>query len=316
MPEDKEYHEENIFKAKNTKKDEEIFIALYELAMKEYLKKHPEVIPEILEKKNKKNQYYEMMQDKAKFIQIVTDKKKNNTAKIEKIDKIINNRKLLKDEYTKRNAKLPNKEKIFSISHLADYLEKEREEILKEIKDLNKIIEPKEFVAEKEKQRKEVEFLEQLDLGKEPHIKEDMIKFCKMVLKRAEKKIEKIEEKKDILHWIYKIRYYEFLPIDLNHSLKDISELNLYFEKLIKQVIKKAQQNKIWDVFTEDEKLTYQVLKEIFTSKMIDLRNANIICRYEDGILYLQYYDANMLEKETKIKVEHIKIKKKIKLFI
>ncbi len=308
--------DENIFTLQDSKIDEEILISFYEVAMKEYLEGHEDILEQIKKMKIEKDERYSLLQDKKLFIQKVTDKKKEDTAQIEKIDKIVNNTQLLKEEYNRRNEKLPNKQKIFSISHLADKLEKEREKLLSEIKQFNKLLEPREFIKEKDRQRKEVEFLKHLDLDKKQKIKNLMIKFCKLVLSKAELEIQNLTEKEDIIDWIYRIRYYAFLPLNDMQRLKDVPELEESFKVIIKMMIKKAQQNKIWDIFNEDEEITYNVLKEIFYSKMIDLKKANIVCRYEDGMLFLQYYDSNMLEKETSFPVSHVKIKKKFKLFI
>ena len=96
----------------------------------------------------------------------------------------------------------------------------------------------------------------------------------------------------------------------------DIEELKIDFRNLIKLVIKKAQQLKIWDIFVDDEKLTYEILKEVFDTKIICLQNINIQCMYEDKILLVQYYDDNVIESSKKIEIDEVKIKKKFKLFL
>ncbi len=308
--------EESIFELQDSKDEEEILMAFYEVIMKEYLRTRQEETEKLIKMKQEKDEGYQLIQNKELFVKSITDRKKEAVAQIENIDRIVNNTTLLREEYAKRNEKLPNKQKIFSISHLADRLDKERKSILEEIKEFNRVLEPKEFIKEKEKRRKEALFLKHLDLEKPNKIKNLIVKFCKLVLKKAEREIELLEDRDDIVDWIYRLRYYCFLPIDDKKKLNDMEELNSSFESIIKLIIKKAQQNKIWENFSEDQELTYQVLKEIFNSKMIDLEKANIACRYEDGTLYLQYYDANMLEKETKLEVSHIKIKRKFKLFV
>ena len=58
------------------------------------------------------------------------------------------------------------------------------------------------------------------------------------------------------------------------------------------------------------------IIKELFDSKMINLENANITCKYEKGVLYVEYYDTNIIEMKSEIKLDNVKIKKKIRLFI
>lgn len=310
--EDKGKIQDHILKKKN---EDEMINYLYEVAMKVFLKQHKEKEEEILKIKKEKEEEYELLQDKKKLIQIISDNKKECSQKIEKIDKITNSSTLLRKEYIKRNEKLPNKEKIFSISHLAERLEKERNAVLEEIKSYNKLLEPKEYVKEKDRAKKEVGFLKNIEEEKED-IEKTIIKFCKLALNKMKTKVEQIEDKEEIIHWIYKIRYYAFTPINEEKSLKDIEELAKGFENIIKCIIKKAQQQKIWETFSEDKILSYQILKEIFYSKIIDLENISIATKYENKTLNVQYFDANILEKKIKIQSENVKIKKKFKLFI
>ena len=75
---------------------------------------------------------FKKLENKSQYLEELTEEKKRITKQIEKIDKLTNNPELLKKEYNERNAKLPNKEKIFSVRQLANKLEVER-------KDFNRI---------------------------------------------------------------------------------------------------------------------------------------------------------------------------------
>ena len=249
----------------------------------------------------------ELFENKKEFIQKISNDKKEYLDKIEKIDKTVNNTEMLTKEYKARNALLSNKEKIFSISHLENILKEEREKLLEAIKKCNKMIEPRGFVKEKEKLSQEVKFLSE---------EKSVIDCCKEFFKCAKKQIEKLENKEDIVNWIYKIRYYGYIPYDEEKSLKDLKDLKKEFKDIIKLLIAKAQENKIWDNFTENQEIAYMVISELFNSKMINFENVNIVCKYENGILYLEYYDGNILEKKAEFKLANVRIKKKIKLFV
>ena len=291
-------------------------ILLNQIAIDMKIEKSKNELNKILEIKKEKEEQLEVFKNKKEFVQKVTNQKKELSGKIEKIDQIINNTELLKKEYRERNEKLPNKEKIFSISHLVDRLESERNEILERMQKCNKMLEPKEFIKEKEKLQKEVEFLNEINIAENDNRNKKITDFCNEFLKCAEHQIEKAEEKIDIINWIYKIRYYRYIPFNEDTYLKDIKELDKQFKKVIKLLIKKAQISKIWDVFTEDEELSYIIIKELFNSKMINFENVNIVCKYGNGILYLEYYDGDTLEMKKELKIKNIRIKKKIKLFI
>ena len=301
----------------NNKKQKKIFDVASKIAIKKYmLEANDTEYNEKFEKiKKEKEARLELFNDKMSFINQITEEKKEYTKEIEKIDKILNNNELLKKEYYARNEKLPNKEKIFSVSYLVGILDKERIKLIEKIDECNKIILPKEFVEQKSKLEEEVKFLEEIiKLDKE----DTLIKLATEFLNQVQIEIAKINEenKEKLINWIYKIRYYRYIPIDYEKTIKDIEVLKEKFEEVIKIIIKKAQELKIWDIFSENTELTYQILKEIFDMKMICLQNLNMQCKYENRELYVEYYDDTIIESSLKIKTDTVKIKKKIKLFI
>lgn len=300
----------SIILQENKKEYEKFFTCLATCALYIYKLDNTNAKEQFEKIRNEKNKELELFENKKEFVQKISNDKKEYLTEIEKIDRTVNNTEMLKKEYQARNALLPNKEKIFSISYLEDILEKERKELLEKIKKCNKMLEPKGFVKEKEKIEKEVNFLNE---------EKSVIDCCKEFFKCAKKEIEKLESKEnreDIINWIYKIRYYGYLPYDEEKNLKDLKELQKEFKEITKLLIKKAQENKIWDVFTENQEIAYMVISELFNSKMINLENVNIVCKYEQGILYLEYYDGNILEKTAEFKIANVRIKKKTKLFL
>ena len=257
----------------------------------------------------------QLFENKKEFLDQITQEKKSITKEIEKIDKILNDNELLKKEYYARNEKLPNKEKIFSVSYLVGILNKERTEFLKQINECNSIILPTEFVKQKQYLQKEIEFLSSISNRiKEEDIIEISNEFLNVVLSKIDKITE--ENKTELIKWIYKIRYYRYIPISNNKYIKDINELESSFENVIKNIIKKAQLFKIWDQFSEDFELSYKILKEVFNSKIIKLEGINIEFKYENKELQVEYYDDTVLENTFKINVDSVKIKKKVKLFV
>ena len=95
-----------------------------------------------------------------------------------------------------------------------------------------------------------------------------------------------------------------------------MKELTPRFRDLIKLIIKRAQTLKIWEVFIDESDITYQILKEVFDSKIVRLENINIQFKTEDKKLIVEYYDDTVIENSIKINKEITKIKKKVKLFI
>lgn len=292
----------------------EIERKINQLSLAIYVDKNPEESSKIADILTQKEEKLVLFEDKKKFIQTVTDSKKECNKKIEKIDRILNDTVLLKKEYQQRNAKLPNKEKIFSISHLVDQLEKERKELLNQLQEYNRMIGPKEFVKEKQITEEEVQFLQGV-FQKEKR-KEEYIEVCQSFIKYAKKIISSLEDRDSIISWMYKIRYYHFLPFNCQEKLKDIKQLEDSFKSVIELLIKKAYKCKLLEEFTQQEEVRYFVLKEIFTTKMINLENIYIECLYEKPKLTIQYYDTDVLEFSVQLEKEEVRIKRKFQLFI
>ena len=304
---------DNIINEKN----KEINNIIDKLVIEKYIKnkKNKKNMEDIKNIKKKKKKRLQLFENKKEFLDKITNEKKEYTKKIEYIDRILNDNELLKKEYYARNEKLPNKEKIFSVSYLVGILDKERVEFLEKIDECNKLILPKEYVEQKNKLQIEYDFLSSI---KEKIERNDLIELSTEILNVVKTKINKINEenKSDLIKWIYKIRYYRSIPLNEEEHIKDAKELDNLFKEIIELIIKKAQTLKIWDVFSENAELTYKVLKEIFNTKIIKLENINIQCRYEEKTLYVEYYDDTVIENTVKIEMENVKIKKKIKLFV
>lgn len=304
-------------KSINSKNQKKLFNIIYKMTIKKYLSEANDLeYNENFENLRKqKQERLKLFDNKREFINQISQEKKDYSKEIERIDKILNNNELLKKEYYSRNEKLPNKQKIFSVSYLVGILDKERADLIQKIEECNKIILPKEFVEQKSKLEEEVKFLNDII---ETNKNTAMIDLATEFLEQIKNVILKIkeEQKEKLISCIYKIRYYRYIPIDNNLFMKDVEELNQKFEDIIKLLIKKAQELKIWDTFSEDKDLTYTILKEIFDTKIISLQNLNIQCLYQNKILTVEYYDDTIIENTKKIDIDNVKIKKKIKLFI
>lgn len=301
----------------NSKKQKKIFELASKIAIRKYMQESndAEYNKKFEKIKQEKEERLKLFNNKKTFINQITEEKKELTKEIERIDKILNNNELLKKEYYARNEKLANKDKIFSVSYLVGILDKERVSLIEKIDECNKLILPKEFVNQKSKLEEEVKFLEEISTLDYSNA---LIEVATEFLSQIKEKISKINEenKEKLINLIYKIRYYRYIPISREKYIKDVEELKEKFEEVIKEAIKKAQELKIWDNFSEDTELTYQILQEIFDMKMIYLQNLNIQCKYENKELYVEYYDDTIIESSIKIKADTVKIKKKIKLFI
>lgn len=275
----------------------------------------------LLEEKRKVEEHLEKMQDNKKYVEELSKTKKDLTKKIKEIDTILSDEKLLKEEYEKRNSKLANKDKIFSVSHLNIMLEKEREKYLNQIKECNLQMQPKEFVVTKQKLENQKEFYEEIDIKESEKTNEEkqIEELQKYFLKCLEEKIDKAEGKKEITDLIYEIRYYEQLPYK-QYNINKESKIEEYVTKVEKQIIKKACVEKVLIRFTQEEELNYKILKNQFQSKIIKLENTIYVLKYKKGILKIEIYDTNIEEETKEIEISekvelNVKLNKKIKIW-
>lgn len=264
----------------------------------------------------------EKMQDNKKYLEDLSNRKKIITLKIKEIDTLLNDEKLLKEEYENRNSKLPNKKKIFSVSHLRIMLEKERKEKLEQIKECNKKMEPKEFVKAKKELEEKHEFFKEINIeeNKKANEEKQVTKLQIYYLECFMEKIKKAETKKEISNLIYELRYYKQIPYQ-ESNLGKIEICQEKIENIEKELIKKACEQKILITFSKKEELNKKILENQFESKIINLENTIYILKYRKGILKIEIYDTNIEEeiKEIKIteKVElQVKLNKKIKVFL
>ena len=279
----------------------------------------------IIVKKQEYEKQLAFMQDKRKYISEKTEEKKKIVKRIGKIDELINNNTLLKQEYVLQNSKLPNEKKFFSISHFADKLEKERKTCLKTIQEINQSIEPEGFSKLKTELQNQVKFYQSMQIAEEgkTDVQRLVLILQKIFLSCFTEKVKKAENKKEMIEYIYEFRYYLRLPIgkiENYHWLYEEKKLAKTIEAIEKLIIHRAIQLKVLNSFSEDKNLNDIILKNIFTSKIIQLEKMQILLKYDKGILDIEVYDENVHEvtvkHELKEKTElNVKLKKKIKIF-
>jgi len=272
--------------------------------------------------KEENEKFLEQMEDKQKFITQITNRKKEISKQIKKIDNAMNDIELLKKGYEEINKKLSNKEKIFSASQYANNLIIKRREYLEEMNNINKIMEPKEFIKLKEEKESKKKFFDIWNIENNKKIDEQpyLIDLQIQFLKALKQDIQNTENKNEILEYIYKLRYYKFIPYK-NKKISDVKELKSHIEEVEKILINKACDKKVITRLSEDNELNYNILKNLFTTKIIKLESMVIILKYNKDILSVEMYDANIMENIEKIKIGKktelsVKLKKKIKIFI
>ncbi|MFR0823013.1 MAG: hypothetical protein ACLU84_06090 [Clostridia bacterium] len=277
----------------------------------------------MIEARNKAVTKLEEMKDKKIYVENQSNRKKELALQIKQIDQLLNDDYLLKEEYRTRNSKLANKDKIFSISHLADKLEKERNVLLAQIQEINQSIEPKNFVKYKEDIQKQVDFFEKLGLveeNKHKNQQEAFIDLQKIFLECFNCKINKVETKKQMVSLLYVFRYYLWLPVQ-EGAIKDIEAIQEEWQQVQNKMIQKACQMKVLTTISQQENFNTKVVSTFLDTKIITLETILLVLKYQKEILKIEIYDDTIHEKTQEIPVIEktelsVKLNKKIKLFL
>ena len=275
----------------------------------------------ILNEQNRILDSLEEMKDNKKYLEILSEKKKKIAVKIRKIDTILSNEELLREDYQKRNAKLANKDKIFSVSHLVLMYKKERKGYIEEIDKYNKMMEPKEFVKNKIELQEKIKFFEKLGIEEEKKTKEiNVMEELEIAfLNCMQYIVEKTENKFEIENLLYEMRYFEHIPFG-EDNLGKVIKLKKQIVEIEKILIFRACNVKILCEFTENRDLNYRILRNIFDSKIANLTNTIYELKYQKELLRIKIFDTNVEENVVEIEIEgkeklKVKLSKKIKVF-
>lgn len=263
------------------------------------------------------------IKNKKLYIENVSNKKKELTNKLKEIDLTINNKELLLGEYEKRNSKLSEYNKIFSISHLVDKMQREREKILNKIEECNRKIEPKTYLETKNKLQKDYNILKNIkfegDNNLYKYIDELQEIFIKDIL---EKKIKNSNTRNELTDCMYEIRYYVFLPYTKEKKIKEIDKFKEHIDNAKELLIDKLYENKIINTISTNEKNDIRIVKNIFDLKIINMEYIYIEIKKEKDKYIINIFDEKeTLEQQFEMDLEFnkkdkIKLNRKIKLFI
>lgn len=312
---------EKIKENYDEKTKETIITSLVKLAILIKIQYNEEYKCEIQKKFEKTEDVYYELENLTMFISKNTNYKKQVEKKIKKIDKIINNKEMLMIEYEKRNEKLPLEKKIFSVRVLRNILKDERDSLIEEIRNQNRLIKPQNFLIEKNKIKNKLKYFSIIEQGDyKEQIKKNLLNLQKEIIKCMYIDTERIKTKQELIEQIYKYRYYMLLPINNKKLIYQEKELASVLKKLTKSIIDKAIEMKVINKMSKNDQINYEIIKKILLSKIIFLQYIHIKINILDESVILTIYDEEI--EENKIILNNItkddiiiKPNKKIKLF-
>lgn len=255
--------------------------------------------------------------NKKEFITSLWEKKKIVVREIKKIDDILNNDRRLKEEFISRNQMLDMNDRIFSLSDLAEVLEKEREELIKKLNAYNKKMEPINFIRIKTEIEDKLTLLKEIEIKniKDKTYNAKVKELLSLVNKAIKIQIESIDNKEELIKLIYKIRYYSLIYVEKDKQVKDIIDIN----SLQKLIITKSCKQKNITIFSKNIKENYEIIKNILQTDIIELEKMYFKFIEEADKIILEIYDEeNICKKVSFDKIEELNVKfnKKIKVFI
>lgn len=272
----------------------------------------------IKEYENSKIKELKILSNRTKYLENLTKEKIKIEHDLANINKLLNNDKLLQQEYIKTNQKLPQTNKIFCLSDFSEIQEQEKLNLIAKLEIINKKQEPKNYMQNKSKIEEELKFLEGIST-KATNKSIIIVEFIKNIVKTLENKLKISETKKQIVDLLYKIRYYKKIPVDEKTTVENIVETKKSLEKLEKDIITKACNLKIINIISKDVLENYRIATEIINMGIIDLESIYLECKQKGTNVDFNIYEEKSFEKTLNfsgIVDLNIKQNKKIKLFI
>lgn len=308
-----------------TKNTDCFFKLLFKISIMIYIQKSE------IEKNRLKNEKkyiieeLEQIKNKTEYIDEITYEKKKLINEVKRLDLIVNDKNMLTKEFNDRNNKLAEGKKIFSISDLEEKIRREKNRLLRRIDVCNFNLQPNNYIEKKKQIQKDYSIIKDIDFEKsnnDEQLYKNIYKFQILFIKLLFIKLEKIEQKQDLIDMFYELRYYLLLPYDDNILVCENEGINSDISKLEDELIKKLYAHKIINTMSTNEEADIKIVKNILSLRTIYLEGIYTELVIKNNEYYLNIYeDKETPEKSIKIDVvfnkkDKIRLNKKIKLFI
>ncbi len=257
------------------------------------------------------------MEDKNKFIQDLKNYKLKITKRLQKIELILSDFKIMEKELIKINSKLDDTKKIKSVKKYKQILTKEKDTYIYKISEIDYMLNSKNFAKKKELLENSIELFECYD-----ELDEVLLYSQKEFLVFLDKKVNKIKTRDEMVDLLYELRYYKNLKISKDVYIYEIKELNDYIDKIMKKAITMLCKIGAIKIISMDINLNFEIIKYAIDTKIIELEKIKLYFEKEDKEnLIIKVYDKDVIEKQGRKKMKisektlDVKEKRKIKLF-
>lgn len=273
-----------------------------------YNGKSKESLNKIRQEEEKK---YKILQEKDKYFESLSTEKVKNEKRINEIRVTLDDENMIKKEYEKRNKKLPLEKKIFSIRILLKMLIDEKNELIRRNKEIEKLSLQEEYESNLKDIQEELRYLRLVNAKRQDNlIRELLIIMQKIFLQGMNGKINQANTKEEIVDLIYQFRYYCMLPFSTEEQIFEIEELEEDINSVGRFLLEKAIGAKIITVFSNNSDINYEILQNIYKTRIISLEELNIKITNDKDSFYIQLFDDNIFDEKIEIKINRKIIKK------
>lgn len=300
--------------------ENKFFSDLIEMCIVLYCNLSEEKYDNCLKYKNKLKSKIMMLDSRKESID---DNQKNSSdieKQIQKLDEMLDNITMLRNEFQKNVEKGENR--YIGLSDFVEEKEREKQRLLNQIEKESSLEKSKKYMSEKDEYKVILSYFNSLNEDKKKiNVQSKLLKLEKDFLECFKGLIRKAELKKDIFNLVKQFRYLSNVLIKKDRNLASYKQLNKEFEDVTKELVNKLMDNKIIDTGFKSTNLNYEIVKYVFASKIIVLETIILkISFINDNQIQVEYYDSKMLEHKQIIDIpfeEEITNRKdkKIKLF-
>ena len=276
---------------------------LIKIAMANTAKVNPHFAKNVTEKIQQTEEEIQKYDDTKQKILDMSNDKKQLLKQLNEVEKILGQEHRLKAEYEKRTD-------IFNMKVLKNQLYRQKEELLEKIEKNNYLLNPANYLEEKNKLIQKKEKLKLAELSQE-QVEKILIEFIENFLKCFKIQIKKAKDEEEIVRLIYQLRYFMQLPFNMEKNIKDVEELQKNILGIEDKLIEKAIQNKVI------ADMPKEIMRHLFETRIIILEDLYYKITNKSEKYYVQIFDENISEEKFEIELkEKTKINKKIKIFI
>ena len=256
------------------------------------------------------------MNDKDLYFAELKKQKEKIEKKLEKLELVLDDSKLLEKQYIKANSKIETSKQIKSLKKYKLLLEKEKDKNVKELENVSDLLKNENYQKKKEYLKKAYEVY-----SCKQSLDEVLIESQQYLLQFIDKRLSKMQTRDEIIDVLCELRYYKTLRISKNVAIKDIEVLNKQIDKIMKKAITLLCKIGAIKIVSMDINLNFEIIKYALDTKIMEIEKTKLYFDEDEQGLIIKVFDKDIIEKQGRKKVKlskdilEVKLRRKVKLF-